>query len=381
MTSCGASRCWRKTTLEAGGIRRSAPRSLPVSEPITYFDRSERTLKTERIYGERWLRWAYENPVGRAAVWLLIRRAIVSRWYGARMNKRYSDLRILPFIVEYDVDVREFVKSPFDYKTFNEFFYRALKPEARPIAPGAGVAVLPADGRHLALPDVDAADGFYVKGVKFTLSELLGDGAAAARAKPIHAVSVPVAVAVAEGGAAGEGHAAAGSADAPAPAPPPPTPFPSGLAQKFAGGAMLISRLCPSDYHRFHFPVGGTPGETWLLNGWLYSVSPIALRRNLRYLVENKRMLTLIESPEFGTVAQIEVGATNVGTIRQFFEAGRPVQKGEEKGLFAFGGSCVITLFERGRITFDADLVESSARHIEVYARMGDRLGRAAAAG
>jgi phosphatidylserine decarboxylase precursor len=385
-----------------------------VSDPITYFDRYDRTLKTERIYGERWLRWAYEQPVGRFAVWLLIRRAFFSRWYGARMNKRYSDLRILSFIAEYDVDVREFVKSPFDYKTFNEFFYRALKPEARPIAPGAEVAVLPADGRHLAFPDVEAADGFYVKGVKFTLAELLGEGGAAAQAKPIHAAPVsasedgavsvpppsaanataepmadPVSASEGPGTAASQtkpdqtnaGHAQAttspGEASVPPapPSPPIPTPFPAGLAQKFAGGSMLISRLCPSDYHRFHFPVSGTPSETWLLNGWLYSVSPIALRRNLGYLVENKRMLTLIESPEFGTVAQIEVGATNVGTIRQFFEAGRPVQKGEEKGLFAFGGSCVITLFERGRIAFDPDLVASSGRQIEVYARMGDRLG------
>jgi len=138
---------------------------------------------------------------------------------------------------------------------------------------------------------------------------------------------------------------------------------------------MLISRLCPTDYHRFHFPVAGIPGEARLINGWLYSVSPVALRRNIRYLVENKRMITRIESAEFGTVAMIEVGATNVGTIRQSFVPGRPVQKGEEKGIFAFGGSCVITLFASGRITFDADILAQSAQHIETYAKMGDRLG------
>ena len=115
------------------------------------------------------------------------------------------------------------------YRTFNEFFYRALKPEARPITAGEAVAVFPADGRHLVFPNVDAVEGFYVKGAKFTLAELLGDGA---------------------------------------------------LAAEFAGGAMLISRLCPVDYHRFHFPVAGTPGDARLINGWLYSVSPVALRRN-----------------------------------------------------------------------------------------------------
>ena len=294
------------------------------AEPIRYYDRYTREVKTERIYGEKWLRFAYENPAGRFFVWLLARRAIFSRWYGRKMNKRSSAMRVLPFITDYDLDVDEFAKSPFDYKTFNEFFYRALKAEARPIAAGENVAVFPADGRHLAIPDVDAAAGFYVKGATFTLAELFGD---------------------------------------------------TGLGEKFRGGAMLISRLCPVDYHRFHFPTGGMPGEPRQIGGWLYSVSPVALRRNLRYLVENKREVTLVESAAFGTVAIIEVGATNVGSIRQSFLPGRAVAKGEEKGLFAFGGSCVITVFARGRIRFDADLVSSSAEWVEVYAKMGDRLG------
>jgi phosphatidylserine decarboxylase len=296
------------------------------AEPIRYYDRYEQVLKTEAIYGEKWLRFTYENPAGRFFLWLLVRRAAFSQWYGRRMNRRRSALEIIPFISKFGLDVDEFAKSPFDYKTFNEFFYRALKPGARPMAGGEDVAVFPADGRHLAFPDVEAAAGFYVKGMKFTLHELLGDG---------------------------------------------------GLAEKFAGGAMLISRLCPVDYHRFHFPVGGTPGEPRLINGWLYSVSPVALRRNLGYLVANKREVTLIDARGFGPVAMIEVGATNVGSIRQTFLPGRAVEKGAEKGLFAFGGSCVITLFARGRIRFDDDIVGQSSRNIETYARMGDRLGMA----
>lgn len=296
---------------------------MPV-EPIRYYDRYSRTVKTEQVYGEKWVRLAYENPGGRFFVWAVARRAFFSKWYGWKMNKTASSLQIMPFITEYNLDVDEFAKSAFDFKTFNEFFYRALKPEVRPIAPGDNVAVFPADGRHLAFPDIEAAAGFYVKGSKFSFAELLGDAA---------------------------------------------------LAEKFAGGAMLISRLCPVDYHRFHFPVSGTPGESRLIDGWLYSVSPVALRRRLRYLVENKREVTLIQAPRGGTVAMIEVGATNVGTIRQSFVPGRPVAKGSEKGLFAFGGSCVITVFQRGKIRFDADIVAQSANHMETYARMGDRLG------
>ena len=120
----------------------------------------------------------------------------------------------------------------------------------------------------------------------------------------------------------------------------------AGLASEFSGGSMVISRLCPTDYHRFHFPVAGVPKESTLINGWLYSVSPVALRRNIRYLVENKRMMTVIETVEFGRVIMLEVGATNVGSIRQGFVPGRVVVEGEEKGLFDVpGGSCVITVF------------------------------------
>ena len=131
------------------------------------------------------------------------------------------------------------------------------------------------------------------------------------------------------------------------------------------------------DYHRFHFPVAGTPGASRLINGWLYSVSPIALRRNLNYLWENRRMLTILPTEKFGTVLLLEIGATNVGSIKQSFVPGRAVAKGDEKGFFAFGGSCVITLFQAGRIRFDADIVTQSEQHLETYARMGDRLGEA----
>jgi len=312
------------------------------AEPIRYFHRYKQVIETEQIYGEGWLLWTYGSSLGHLALWLLVKRAFVSRYYGWKMSLRPSAHKVLPFIVDYDLDVDEFAKKPYAFKSFNEFFFRALKPGARPIVPDRStdstgspqassgrvehVAVLPADGRHLAFENVQAATGFYAKGQQFNLAASLGDAA---------------------------------------------------LAAEFAGGSLLISRLCPVDYHRFHFPVNGTPGEPRLINGWLYSVSPIALRQNLAYLWENKRMVTLVESPEFGRVAVVEIGATMVGSIVQTFLPGRTVAKGEEKGLFKFGGSCVVTIFQRGRIQFDADLLAHSGQGLEVYAKMGDRLGSA----
>ncbi|ACB75259.1 archaetidylserine decarboxylase [Opitutus terrae] len=303
------------------------------AEPIRFYHRYHQRIETEKVFGEGWLRFAYENPAGRFFVWLLARRKFFSWWYGRKMNQKVSALRILPFITAYDIDVDEFAKSAFDYKTFNEFFYRALKPEARPIAPGERAAILPADGRHLVFPNVETTAGYYVKGEHFTLAELFAEDRLPEAERE--------------------------------------------LARTFAGGGMLISRLCPVDSHRFHFPVDGTPGEWRLINGWLYSVSPVALRHNLHYLVQNKRVVTLIDSPVFGRVAQIEVGATNVGSIRQTFVPHRAVVKGAEKGFFAFGGSCVITVFQRGRIEFAQDMIAQSAQHVETYARMGDVLGTA----
>ncbi len=297
------------------------------AEPIVFFNRSTGQLEEEKIYGERWLRWIYGNPLGRISLAAVVRRAWFSAWYGWRMNRPASAALVLPFVVDYGLDAEEFTRPATAFRSFNEFFYRALRPGARPVAAGDDIVVFPADGRHLAYQDVDATDGFYVKGKKFSLGELLGDEA---------------------------------------------------LARAYAGGAMIISRLCPVDYHRFHFPVGGTPSEARAVSGWLYSVSPIALRLNPGYLTENKRMITLIETARFGRVAMLEVGATMVGAILQGFAPERPVEKGDEKGRFAFGGSCVITLFERGRVLFDSDLTSHAAAHREVYARVGERMGVAA---
>ena len=294
-------------------------------EPLEFYHRQRREMVEESIPGEFWLRWLYSRSVsGQVALHVLAKRALLTWWYGRRMDHPRSVHKVLPFIVQHDLDVDEFAKQAMAYRTFNEFFYRKLKESARPIDPAPDSVVLPADGRHLVFPDVDAADGFYVKGERFDLEELLGGGL---------------------------------------------------VAKQFAGGAMLISRLAPSDYHRFHFPCAGTPGRASQINGPLYSVNPIALRRNVRRLVQNKRMITVIDTERLGTVVMVEVGATMVGGILQSYVPGRPAKKGEEKGLFKFGGSCVITLFQKNRIVFDADLREQSARFVETYAKMGERLG------
>ncbi|MBL4576554.1 MAG: phosphatidylserine decarboxylase [Opitutaceae bacterium] len=294
--------------------------------PITYFNRYTGEEETEPVYGEKWLRWVYETGIGQGFLHSVVKRSLFSRFYGWRMDRAASRSKVAPFIESYGLDVADFADAPDSYKTFNEFFIRKLKESARPISTEHDVAVFPADGRHLGFQDISKTQGVYAKGQRFDLDTFLGDAA---------------------------------------------------LAKRYSDGAMVISRLCPVDYHRYHFTCEGVPSEPRLINGPLFSVNPIALRRDLRYLFENKRMLCSLQSELFGQVLCLEIGATCVGSIVQTYEPERKVEKGAEKGMFRFGGSCTILLFEQGRIELAADLCEQTEKSTEVFARMGDTLGKA----
>ncbi len=295
------------------------------SEAIRYFHRYRGQLETEEIYGEAYLRWNYETPLGRLALWALIKRAWFSRWYGWRMDRPVSRQKIAPFIEQYQVDPEEFTISPESFGSFNEFFYRTLKSEARPICEAFQDVGFPADGRHFGFPNVSKVDGIFIKGQMFHLDSLLQDDR---------------------------------------------------LAARYRDGVMVLSRLCPVDYHRFHFPVAGRTSVPRLINGWLYSVNPIALKQNIHIFTENKRMVTTVTSPACGLVTMIEVGATCVGGMTYTFPSGEWVEKGDEKGFFKFGGSSTVTLFEPGSIQLADDLVQQTSQRVELYARMGDTMGR-----
>jgi phosphatidylserine decarboxylase len=239
------------------------------------------------------------------------------------MDQPASAARVAPFIRDFGLDAAEFADPPASFRTFNAFFHRRLRPEARPVDPDPSAVVFPADGRHLGFANLAAAEAFFVKGQRFDLRAFLRDDT---------------------------------------------------LLQRYAGGAAVFSRLCPVDYHRFHFPVAGTPGAIRPVQGWLWSVNPIALRQNLSYLWENRRWLCEIDSPNAGRVLMAEIGATNVGSAVHTFQPGQPAAKGSEKGYFRFGGSSVLTLFEPGRVTLAADLLAQSAEGRELYAHVGDRM-------
>ena len=152
-------------------------------------------------------------------------------------------------------------------------------------------------------------------------------------------------------------------------------PLTFGGGRDLLKGDAVISRLAPIDYHRFHFPWSGKIVAQATLEGPLYSVHPIALKHNIRYLLSNKRTVTVMEDPRLGTWAMIEIGATNVGSINQTAAEGVAAKIGDEKGYFAFGGSCVVTVFPHKAVEFSEDLKAASADGIELYGKMGDVMG------
>ena len=141
-------------------------------ESIQYQNRHTGTLETEKVYGESFLRWAYGNPLGPLALNTFIKKPFFSAWYGKRMSTPESKSRVAPFIQEYQLDPADFADAPDSYGSFNEFFYRKLKPEARPIDRDANSVVFPADGRHLGFQKASEIEGVFVKGQKFDLPAL-----------------------------------------------------------------------------------------------------------------------------------------------------------------------------------------------------------------
>eukprot|EP01065_Artemidia_motanka_P026274 TRINITY_DN31197_c0_g1_i1.p1 TRINITY_DN31197_c0_g1~~TRINITY_DN31197_c0_g1_i1.p1 ORF type:complete len:426 (+),score=109.45 TRINITY_DN31197_c0_g1_i1:46-1278(+) len=232
---------------------------------------------------------------------------------------------IEPFVRQYGIDTEEADPSDLSvYRSFNEFFARRLRSGARPIASG-DVLVSPADARTLAFRNVDAAKRIWVKGTGFTIPALVGDQ-----------------------GVAGElGHAP----------------------------AVLLSRLAPQDYHRFHTPCRGVVKRVQKIEGEYYTVNPVAVRSKVDVLTENTRVVFVLDTVRFGSIAVVAVGATIVGSVRSSVEEGDTVEAGGELGAFAFGGSTVVTLLRSDKVLFDSDLLESSGAPVETLLRQGERVG------
>jgi phosphatidylserine decarboxylase len=291
---------------------------------VRHRDRRSGAVIDEPIFAEDTLRWLYEAPLGRLTFRWLLNNKLFCTLYGLRMDAPPSRRLIAPFITRFGVDMAEAERPAEAYRHFNDFFTRRLKPGARTWPTDPTLFGAPGDGKLLVYPTLERDTRLPIKGTACSPAALLASASE---------------------------------------------------AEAFAGGAALVLRLAPPDYHRFHLPDGGTLGPTREVPGGYDSVNPIALAHVPDLFCRNKRAVTYIDSDQFGRLAFVEVGAITIGTIVQTARPGR-VERGDEKGLFRYGGSTVVMLFEPGRLAFDADLVTDSAQGLEVKIRAGESIAR-----
>jgi len=116
-------------------------------------------------------------------------------------------------------------------------------------------------------------------------------------------------------------------------------------------------------------------GEFRYIPGTYYTVNPIAINQKIDVYGNNARLVTSIETKDFGTVLFVAVGATMVGSINMTVEPKQHVKKGDELGYFAFGGSTCLVIFKQGTIAFDNDLMINSAKPIETLIKVGQQIG------
>lgn len=254
----------------------------------------------------------------------------------------FKDALIRHFARHFRVNLAEALETnPRAYRDFNAFFTRALKPGARPIAPGDRVVCCPVDGAVSQIGLADADTLVQAKGRTFSLTALLGGDAERAR--------------------------------------------------RFQGGAFATLYLSPRDYHRIHLPLAGGLQEMVHIPGKLFSVSPLTTRMVPELFARNERVVTLFDTP-VGPMALVLVGAINVASIETVWAGaitpplGKTLQhwnypphgdgavrldKGAEMGRFNMG-STVIVLFGPGQVRWESEI------KLGATVRMGQRLGKMA---
>lgn len=285
---------------------------------IYIVDRKTEKVVEEIVYGESLLQLVYRQTIFSKCLRTLISKLPVASYlFGIWQKTPFSKRQIDPFVNKFFVNLNE--AETCAYPSFNDFFIRKLKKNARPISEDGVVA--PADGRYLAYDKIELHQQIFVKGKKLSIAKLL-----------------------------------------------------SGDANRYNGGSLLIARLAPPDYHRFHFPVDCIPSSPRRIGGYLYSVNPLSLKSNISYLSENKRVVIALQTKEFGLVSFIAVGATNVGSINFTYHPKKMVKKGDEIGYFSFGASMVIALFEPGTVAFSPDLIKNTKAGMETLCQMGQPL-------
>jgi phosphatidylserine decarboxylase len=290
---------------------------------IRFWNRRQNRAETESVYGGTGVNLLYGNPLGFALTDSLLVRRPLSRIYGAYQNSSRSSRKVAPFVKKFKINLSEFEPGPF--RSFNDFFIRRFLPGKRAFPLEVAEMGAFAEARYLAFESLQASDTLPVKGLRLAAVDVLG--------------TTP-----------GKG--------------------------RFDGGPCLLARLCPVDYHRFHYPDSGRTSHWHREAGLLHSVNPAAFQRRPDVFLANERQISILDTPNFGTLAFVEVGALMVGKIMHSHPLERPFSRGQEKGYFLFGGSTVIVYGEKGAWKPSEDLLLHSLEGLETLVELGQPVAR-----
>lgn len=291
---------------------------------IKVYNRKNKTYEEEKVAGDGYLKWCYESPIGKNITEIFIKKKAFTHLYGKYCDTKFSKKKIKSFINDFDINMDVVKKKSNEFTSFNDFFIRELNKNARPIDTNPEILVSPGDGRLFAYSNISMNNLIQVKSIHYSLSELIGDDE---------------------------------------------------IAKEYEGGVCLVLRLCPTDYHRFHFVDSGIPKKNHFIKGNYYSVNPIALEKIPKLYCQNKREWSIFKSDNFGDIIHVEVGATCVGTIIQSYIPDKPVKKGDEKGYFKFGGSTTILFFKKDTVEISKDILEQTSLGFECKVQLGETIG------
>ena len=267
----------------------------------------------------RALRFLYRTRTGRLILKPIVSRG-VSRVAGKFLDSGLSKPLIKGFVRKNGIDLSDFEADGF--RCFNDCFCRKIKDGKRPISGDCQTLISPCDGL-LSAYRITKDTVIPIKQSRFTVSSLLKNDS---------------------------------------------------LADRYNDGICLVFRLCVDHYHRYCYPASGAKGENVFIKGKLHTVRPIALEA-LPVFTENSREYTVIEDTAFGAVTQIEVGALLVGKIQNHHGA-KSVLRGEEKGMFLYGGSTIVLLIEKDKLDFCEELFTATENGIETPVLMGQKLAQ-----
>lgn len=240
------------------------------------------------------------------------------------------------FVNQYDINMAEAAEpNPCAYQSFNDFFTRALKDDARPICDEEKAIVFPADGAISQIGDIEHGRVFQAKGQDYSLLELIGGD--------------------------------------------------TSIAAPFEDGKFAVVYLSPKDYHRVHMPLAGKLKSMTHVPGDLFSVNDTTAENVPRLFARNERVVCIFET-EAGPMAVILVGAMIVASIEtvwagQITPQARQIKTthydslethdlalGEEMGRFKLGSTAIV-LFGKDAITWENELTAATAT------RMGEKMG------